>query len=241
MKLDNRIWVLITVVLSGAILAAAWFLGVDPQLQAMSTASAQLASVQSANQAARSQVNALQAKNDELPQLTSQLRELQKSVPPGVAGAAFIGELNTMASSNGVQLTNLTLGAPQAYAPPVAEASAATPSAGSTPAPSSSASPSPSPAATPSTPALDPKISPVTDGLITADNFVLVPVDLEVAGSQDGVLGFLKSLQRGPRLLLVTTLDTQEENKGASRKLKVSGFVYVLRQSTAATTAAANG
>ncbi len=81
----------------------------------------------------------------------------------------------------------------------------------------------------------------VTDPLVTADNFIAIPIDLTVQGTRPQVIEFINDLQYGNRLFLVIKLTvTQAANAGVvdpeSEEIPVgdayegniSGFVYVL-------------
>lgn len=83
--------------------------------------------------------------------------------------------------------------------------------------------------------------SGVSDPLVTAENFIAIPIDLTVTGSRAQVIEFLSDLQFGTRLFLVTSLTVAEnEESGASIEGvesaessqvydgSISGFVYVL-------------
>ncbi len=52
----------------------------------------------------------------------------------------------------------------------------------------------------------------VTNPLITAENFVAIPVSIEISGEYSAILNFVKGLQSRDRLFLVSTLSTAREN-----------------------------
>ena len=81
----------------------------------------------------------------------------------------------------------------------------------------------------------------VTDPLVTADNFIAIPIDLTVQGTRPQVIEFISNLQYGKRLFLVIKLtvaqstnavvpdpDSEEEPVGGAYEGNISGFVYVL-------------
>lgn len=75
--------------------------------------------------------------------------------------------------------------------------------------------------------------------LVTADNFIAIPIDLTVQGTRPQVIDFLSDLQYGKRLFLVTKLTVAQAKGAASTDGEaadtanayegtISGFVYVL-------------
>ncbi|GAA3731604.1 hypothetical protein GCM10022239_05250 [Leifsonia bigeumensis] len=80
-----------------------------------------------------------------------------------------------------------------------------------------------------------------TDPLVTADNFVAIPIDLTVDGTRPQVIEFINDLQYGERLFLVIKLtvaksadaaatepDSEEAPTAKGYVGNISGFVYVL-------------
>ncbi|MBB5632936.1 Tfp pilus assembly protein PilO [Cryobacterium mesophilum] len=85
-----------------------------------------------------------------------------------------------------------------------------------------------------------------TDPLITADNFIAIPINLAVQGTRPQVIDFLSDLQYGKRLFLVIKLSVAESKKAVATdpgttdpgsattpdksvyEGNISGFVYVL-------------
>jgi Tfp pilus assembly protein PilO len=234
-KLDNRLWIVICTVLSIAILAGGWFVGVSPQLDAARAADLQRSTVEGQNTATRAQVAKLVAAEKDKDELHSELAALRAQVPESIGGAQFISSLQQMAASTGVSLESLTVGQPTAYVAPIPPETAAAPAASTSTesaAPSASASATPDPDAAP---AVDDGITPLTDPLITPSNFVLVPIAVEVSGSNDQVLAFLHALQHGPRLVQLTNVGTTTDaGDGGGIKLTASGSIYVLKSGSAA-------
>lgn len=232
MKLDNRLWVLITVLLVAAVFAGGWFLGAAPFVQSATASLAQTASVVQQNGATQQQLVTLKATKAKMAGLTQELASLRRAVPNSIDGSTFIADVNRIAGDSGVSVTAIKLGAPTAYAAPPAPASAtpdaAASGAGSTPAPTASATPAP----TASAPA--PSAAPPTtvDPTITAANFVIVDTSIDVTGPRDAVNAFLAGLQRGSRLVLVTKLSSVAGEKDV--QLSITGNIYVVRDPSAA-------
>jgi Tfp pilus assembly protein PilO len=90
-----------------------------------------------------------------------------------------------------------------------------------------------------------------TNPLITADNFVAIPVSVTVSGDNTNIMRFVDGVQTGDRLFLVTSLKLDQDKAGATTTTKaappaaftatISGFVYVLldKPATPAKTGAA--
>lgn len=81
----------------------------------------------------------------------------------------------------------------------------------------------------------------VTDPLVTADNFIAIPIDLTVQGTRPQVIEFISDLQYGNRLFLVIKLTVAQSTNAVVADAEadegpvvgayegnISGFVYVL-------------
>lgn len=73
-----------------------------------------------------------------------------------------------------------------------------------------------------------------TNPLVTPDNFVAIPVKLEVAGEQANVMDFIDGVQTGDRLFLVTELSLDQDETEVTYSATITGFVYVLLDKPAA-------
>jgi Tfp pilus assembly protein PilO len=76
-----------------------------------------------------------------------------------------------------------------------------------------------------------------TNPLITAENFVAIPVSLTVSGSTANVMSFINGVQTGQRLYLVQDLKLKQSTTSDSKttsestgdfEAAIDGFVYVL-------------
>ncbi|TPW74775.1 type 4a pilus biogenesis protein PilO [Schumannella soli] len=237
-KIDNRIWLLITAVVAIAVLAGGWFLGAQPLVNSALESDQQRTTIQTQNETAKLQLSKLAAAKRDLTALESERDEVTASVPKSLAGADFLRSINAMATQNGVTVEEITFDNVTPYSAPTATAG------GETAAPvDSSASPSASASATP-TPT--PVAGPATDPTITAENFVLVGVQLKVSGDSASLLNFAHAVQTGERLVLVNTfsIKSSQGEDGGVPSMDLGGFVYVLNTAAAAaaaTTAPANG
>ena len=222
----NRLWIIGTVATMIVVVVLGWFLGIQPQLSAANAASQSLTSAQEQNAASQNLLVTLKSDFAGIGKLTDTNVALRKSVPSSAQLSTFVTELDALSGENGVAVTAITVSDAQAYTPPViaAPAPAATPS----PAPSASASAAPVPVApvAPAAPAV------VTNPKITPANFIAIPIDLKISGPFANVLNFVKGLQTGDRLFLVTDLSTvPSTGKGAQPTAvdaSVKGLVYVL-------------
>ena len=222
----NRLWIIGTVATMIVVVVLGFFLGIQPQLSAANAASQSLTSVQEQNAASQNLLVSLKSDFEGIGKLTDKNVALRKSVPSSAQLSTFVTELDALSGENGVALTAITVSDAQAYTPPIiaAPAPAVTPS----PAPSASASAAPVPVApvAPAAPAVvtNPKITPV--------NFIAIPIDLKISGPFANVLDFVKGLQTGDRLFLVTDLSTAPSTeKGAQPSAvdaRVKGLIYVL-------------
>jgi len=229
---SHRIISGLTIVVMVVLVAAGYFLVAQPQLASASTANAQLLDTQSQISSSQAALAALKSEQKKLPALKKQLKALQSSIPSNIDGSEYIRGLNELANTAGVTITSIALLDPVAYASPAGSP----PAASTSPSPSPSASASPSPAAT--TPAAS-GWTPPTNPLITGSNFVDIPVTVAIAGPWDQSLAFIKGLQSGKRLFLVTGIVTKQADDGSGLTTTINGYIYALIDPQAAAAEAA--
>jgi len=215
----HRLLSALTVFLMVVLVAAGWFLVAQPQLAAAATANATLADVQSQSAATEATIKQLIGEQKDLPRLTKDLAALRLSIPAGAESSAYINGLDALAAASGVTITDLKLDDPVVYSSPAPAAPAPTAGAKPSPTPTPSASPVATPVKTGWTPPTDPRI--------TGANFIAIPVSVTTAGTWDTTLTFLKGLQTGTRLFLITGISTDVETSG-SLKATAKGYIYVL-------------
>lgn len=203
----NRLWTFGTVILIGAAAVLGWVLAVAPKLGEAQLADADRVSVEIQNSAYETQVSTLKKKFDSIEGLRSDLTSLRMAVPSAADIPEFVAQLDTIAQQHQVTLTSILVSDAQPYVPIVAVAPVA-PSAA--PSDSSEPAPTPTPAAVaaPTATEVAAAMAPQPNELITGANFVSVPIALSITGRYGNVLDFLESLQKGTRLVMVTTFAT---------------------------------
>ncbi len=225
---SHRIMSGLTVFLMVILVAVGYFFVAQPQLAAAADANVQLGSVQAQIVASQSTVATLKKQQQQLPELKQKLAALRLSIPSTVDGSAYINGLNAVAGAAGVTITGITVADAQSYVPPASPVT-------TTPATGASAAPTPTPSAAPA-----PVVtgwSPTTDPLITPTNFVVIPVKVATSGTFDGTLAFLKGLQTGTRLFLVSGFSTSRSADNPNTVLaEISGYIYVIVDHKAAAT-----
>jgi len=232
----NRLSLLLAVLAMFVVAAAGYFLAVQPQLAQAAEARTQRESVEQTNESSRVELSRLRAQAKTLPQMKTELEALSASIPDEAALPAFIDELNATATAAGVQVQSYTTSDAAAYAPTASTTGSAAetaPGGTATSAPTAT----PAPAAAPST-AAEPPI--VTDPAVTAQNFSVVPAAVAVEGTYDQALAFVKGLQNGKRLFLITKISSAEASGSEADATGVAtwmfgGSLYVLDSSTPST------
>ena len=236
----KRLWTIGAVLAMVVVVVAGWFLGIQPQLAEANTASQNLANAQTQNATSANSLAKLKADYEGIAGLKKSVDSLRQSVPSSAQLSAFVTELDLLGGEHQVQVKSISVADAKPYTPPVPVAVA--PAAGTPGAPAASPSPSPSGAPVASAPVAPMAPAVVTNPKITAANFVAIPVTLQVAGSYSKVLDFVKGLQAGERLFLVTTFSTTESKESTSAtgqvNASVGGLVYVLLDSAANATKA---
>jgi Tfp pilus assembly protein PilO len=205
----NRLWMLGGAVAAVALAVLAWFVGVSPQLQQAHAAADQKVSAQSQLQQTQLQLAQLKKDYAGIGQLQTRLATLQQSIPGTQKVTDFVRQLAAQAAAANVSVTSITIGEPTAYAPAV----------GATP------TPTPNATAAPVTPPL------TGDPLVTAANFVLLPVSISATGGYADVMAFTDAVQNhGTRLFLVSQIDVAPDSApgATSAPATLSGYIYVL-------------
>ncbi|SDK29092.1 Tfp pilus assembly protein PilO [Cryobacterium psychrotolerans] len=233
----NRLWVLGAVLLIGIVAVLGWMLGISPKLSEAREAKAQQETVETQNTDLEAQLVTLKEQFESIDDLRDELAGLRESVPSGPDMPAFVGQLGTMAEKHRVALTQITVSDAQPYVPVVAAPAAeVAPADGAATGDAAAAAPvdaAATAAAAAEAAAAAAVPAPVVNPLVTAQNFVAVPISLEVNGRYDDVLTFVAGLQKGKRLVMVTTFKTSEEEDSGNVTGTITAFVYVLLDPTA--------
>jgi Tfp pilus assembly protein PilO len=237
----NRLMLVLAGLAAVVVLAGGFFLGVRPQLDRAAAARSDASSIDATNEVTRAELARLRDQAKTLPQQKSGLSALRQSVPSTASSSAFISALNATADQAGVKVSSLTVGDAEAYMPPVTVDAGSTGASGS-----ATATPSPSVTPAPATGAaqIPAALAPTTSSSITAQNFSVVPVSVSVNGDFAQALAFVKGVQAGDRLFLITSISSSmsassesSESDGAESSTpswSFSGSVYVLADEAAA-------
>lgn len=223
---SHRIISGLTIFLMVALVAIGYFVVAQPQLAAASTANDQLTSANAQLTATQATITQLKGEQTKLPALTAQLADLRGSIPTGAQIPSYIDGLNALANSSGVSITGITVAGAVAYAPPL-------PPAGTVAAPTPSSTPSPTPSASASAAGEAAPVStawaPTTDPSITGENFISIPVTVNTSGQAPNILAFIKGLQSGTRLFLVSGITTTADTLSPGLVTgTIQGYIYVL-------------
>lgn len=244
----TRLSLLLAVLSMVVVAVGGFFLAVQPQLAQTAAAHEQTTTVEQTNDASRAELVRLREQAAQLPSMRRELAALETSIPSKASLSSFIDELDGVAEASGMQVSSFTASDATAYAPPAAAATdSGSSTSGATAAPSAAATPAPTTAAATSPTA--PQV--VTDPAITAQNLSVVPVTVAVDGTFDQALAFVKGVQAGGRLFLITTISSTQKTGtdggvGTTATWTFGGSVYVLDRtagasSTATPSPAANG
>lgn len=206
---DKRVWRGGAALLAVVIVLAGWFLVVDPQLSAASSARDQTVAADQRNQALQARNDDLKAKNDDHGALQAGLSAALAQLPSDGALPAFTRQLSAQATAAGVVLTSVIIGA----ATPVAAAGGAVPSAAA----AAAADPSATGAA-----AATPAAAPAAAAPAAAPGLVQITITINATGLGRRDLAFLRAIQwTGPRRALVSAL--QLAPAGGDTKAGIDG------------------
>lgn len=200
---DKRVWLGSGALLAVLILLAGWFMVVHPQLSAASAAREQTVSADQQNQSLQKRNDDLKAKNGDQGALQAGLAAALAQLPSDGALPAFTRQLSAQATTAGVVLTSVIVGA----ATPVAAAGAASPTTAAAADPSVAGSAAGTAAA--AVPA-------------TATGLVQMTITINATGLGRRDLAFLRAIQwTGPRRALVSAV--QLAPAGGDSKAGIDG------------------
>jgi Tfp pilus assembly protein PilO len=244
----NRIWMFGAVLVVGVALVLGWLLGISPQLEGLQAARTERLAVEAQNVVYDSQLDALKNDFEDIDGVQGKLAELRTSVPTGAQLPEFVAEVDALAAQNGLSLSGMTVADAEPYEPlatvvpvdaAVADPAATDPAATDAAATDDAASSVP---VAPAAPEAVMAVPTVTTELITAANFVTVPVTITLVGGYDQVLDFLDGLRRGERLVSVSAVSTVAVEAGTIDALvtpdasdtpgvtaSISALIFVLR------------
>jgi Tfp pilus assembly protein PilO len=209
----TKLWIVAIALVAVVVVLLGWFTGIEPKLAEARKADNERASVATVNEAHERTVLTLRKLDDRLPELEKDLAAFRVALPTDPAVSTLLGQLNELALKNSVGIESITAGTPLELTPPA-------PVPGAAPAPADSTADVPAAdQPTPDAPAADAPAVPVTTDLIS------IPITVIVNGDAASMAAFIRSVQYGPRLFLVTDLVIDIEGSGG--KSTLDGLVYV--------------
>jgi hypothetical protein len=203
---------------SVGIVAAAWFLGAAPQIEAARLARADMAAVDVANDALRTRLVTLRDQHARIATIRSDVGAAGAQVPAAPTLPDLVDEITAIAAANNVAV--ISYRAEESLAP-LADSAA-------TSAPVDVAG-EPAAAAVP--------VSPTQPSArLTADNLYAIPITLELRGTAADTLATLDQIQAGTRVFLVTSARVVAQDEGEPgaagdsdvEASEVRGHVFVL-------------
>lgn len=182
------------------IFAIGWMIGIQPQLNKISTANNQRNVVVAQNAKDELLLANLKADYQNIDVMRSDLLHLRASVPTQAEISSFVTELNSIANNHEVTVKSITVNDAKPYTPNTGGGSSESTGA-------------------------------ITDPRITASNFIVVPVQFSVAGNYSKILQFVRSVQTGQRLFLISNFGSTGSTKSEAQgkvDSTVGGYMYVL-------------
>ncbi|HQY33847.1 type 4a pilus biogenesis protein PilO [Actinotalea sp.] len=237
MGTNKRItWVVGTTFLALILFAGAWFLLIGPNVDAIAEARQSTEDTLAQNEVQTRRLATLKEQFADLASYRAELATIRTQLPVEDGLPALLRELDTLATGAGVTIVGVAPAIPETFfaAAPVDVAPTNEAPASDTATEDGAAAPAPAP------------VEPVG-----VDGLVAIPVSITVLGSYDATVDFVEGLQtRMARLFVVTafTAEGQEENEATGGKpatregdaeFTISGVIYVLQDTAAATDAAA--
>ncbi len=113
----QRLWIIVSIVVTAAVLLMGWFLLIQPMLSAAREANAERATVASQNQAHEALIVKLKAQYADIDTLRASLADMQSLLPPDAADHDLIAEIDSKAAAGGVTVTSVTVSQPIPFVP----------------------------------------------------------------------------------------------------------------------------
>lgn len=240
-------WIGGAAVASVAIIAAAWFLAVNPQMTQAADLREQTESVKSQNAALQDRIDQLKVDFTHLDEYKADLAEIRTQIPTADGLSEYLRELDAIAAANHVVVTTVSPSPAQAFVAAVKAAPAPTPEAtptdgASEPTPTADATPTDDPALTDEAGTATPAPAP---GAEVPAGLADIPVSITVVGTYADTVSFVNALQTGTRRLFLVggvtgTSQKQAEASGGrpatelgDQEMTITGFLYVLPDATA--------
>jgi Tfp pilus assembly protein PilO len=231
MAINNRVWVLGALVLTVAIVAASWFIGISPVIARGAAAESERASVAARNAASEIEIDSLRERSSTIGDVKALVEGQRKLLPTDADLPNLLGQLDRLEAAAGVTLTDFSVSDGIPFVPVEVE-----PPAAPTDGDDASADPSNPDESASTEPVLEKATEIANANLVTGDNFIAIPVSVSALGGFEQVMAFVASVQSGERLFLVTELtvaEQEDESGGGAFTANLTGFVYVLLESSA--------
>lgn len=239
----HRMWIVGAVLAIVAVLSLGWFLGISPKLDEARAANGARETVEIQNAAYAAQIETLKKQFEGIDELNATLADLRIAVPISAAIPAFVSNIDTIGQAHQVLVTAINVSSAQAYAPPAVAVDATPPADADAEAESDAADVEVAADAIAPTAQASGDIALVANSLITAENFVSIPITLTIEGGYDNTVDFLQGLQQGNRLVSVTSFNILEKTAtatgdadavvaapGSNVTATISLLVFVLRE-----------
>jgi len=207
----RRIWIAGCAIVMAAAVALGWLLGASPLLEAARAAGEARDAAEAQNLSYTQELATLKEQFAGIGELEDQLADLREELPALADQPGYLAQLASAAERHSVKLTSITVADAVAYAPTAAEVPPVE-------APAADAAETEDAAADAEPATIPPVVGagvPVTSPLVTAENFVSIPVTLALEGGYGNVLDFVDSVQTGTRLSAVTAFSTSKDGAGA--------------------------
>lgn len=235
-------WILGAAFLALVTLVGGWFLAISPALATASEAQAEEQSVQDQNFALTTKLIKLKDQFEHLDESKADIAALETQIPTTAELSTFLRTIDSFAQARGAYTVAFAAPTPVSVVPAIAVA----PAEAATAATSTDAAATDTAATeTAAADAAAADAAVVDPAAAVIAGFVAIPIDITMLGTVSNVTAFLTDLQtKADRLYLVTTFtgagqDAKEATGGRPAiaqgdiELTISGFMYVLEDTTA--------
>jgi len=191
----NRIWIFAAVIGIAAVLGLGYVLGFAPLMVQTATAREQISAVEQTNLAQQNLLAQMQQQFERMDEIEADLAAQRLSVPTELDSDFLLRQLAEAGSKSGVRVERITVGQAQPYGLS-ADQIASDPGA------------------------------PVS-GEAAFEGLYTVPISIDFAKgtTSEQIMSFAAELQRGPRLLLVTSVSKSSDDGGVAGSLTAYMFV----------------
>lgn len=220
-----KIWALGCGIGVVAVLAGGFFVGVQPALASAAQIDGQTETLSAQNQTSMVTLTSLSRQGAKVQDMQAEQKTLLKAVPQILKPNTFVRRVTEVAAIDNVTVQGIDPSEAVAYTAPISAGASTTAAVGTNGASGTSTQSTATAVSAGTTSSGLARVDPS----ITAANFAVVPVTVQVSGEQAALLQFAHDIQTDERLFVITSISTAADDGGTSTT-SYGGYIYTLQR-----------